>query len=85
MAHKRAMHSCSRRDFVRGVTTSLVATTVATAVPTALAARVTESTDTKGHYDAIVIGGGFAGVTAARDLSLRGRSEEHTSELQSPI
>lgn len=73
MAHKRAMPSCSRRDFVRGVTTSLVATTVATAVPTALAARVAaESAATSRDYDAIVIGGGFAGVTAARDLSLRG-------------
>lgn len=28
---------------------------------------------TQTHWDVIVIGGGFAGVTAARDLSLRGR------------
>jgi monoamine oxidase len=55
----------SRRDFVRGITAGLAATTVATAVPEARA-------DRQNAYDTIVIGGGFAGVTAARDASLRG-------------
>jgi len=55
----------SRRDFVRGITAGLAATTVATAVPEARA-------DRQNAHDTIVIGGGFAGVTAARDASLRG-------------
>ena len=63
----------SRRDFVRGVTTGIAASTVATAIPGALATEIEGERTTPGdRYDAIVIGAGFAGVTAARELSLRG-------------
>ena len=65
--------ACSRRDFVRGVTTGVAATAVVHAVSRTLAAEVEgERTAPRDRYDAIVIGAGFAGVTAARELSLRG-------------
>lgn len=68
-----------RRHFLGALagvtTTSLIAGHNATAEGLDLSDK---SADTKGssenHYDAIVIGGGFAGVTAARDLSLAGAS-----------
>lgn len=37
------------------------------------AAAAPDAAAQRGPYDVVVIGGGFAGVTAARDLSLRGR------------
>ena len=68
-----------RRHFLGALagvtTTSLIAGRNATAEGLDLSDK---SADIKGssenHYDAIVIGGGFAGVTAARDLSLAGAS-----------
>ncbi|MBT6905391.1 MAG: NAD(P)-binding protein, partial [Gemmatimonadetes bacterium] len=45
----------------------------ATVSPTLLAASSKSAiTVTDNGYDVIVIGGGFAGVTAARDISMRG-------------
>jgi monoamine oxidase len=73
MSERPKRSACSRRDFVRGVTTGVAATAVVSAVPTTLATEVEGERTTPGdRYDAIVIGAGFAGVTAARELSLRG-------------
>lgn len=72
MKGKDGSPACSRRDFIRGVTHGMAATTVAAAVPTALAANSSGSAEPQGRYDAIVIGAGFAGVTAARDVSWHG-------------
>jgi monoamine oxidase len=58
---KQAAQQTTRRRFIGGLA-------AAGAVPTVLAQG---KRDTK--YDAIVIGGGFAGVTASRDLSWRGK------------
>ena len=58
----------SRRDFMKVAgATSLTAATAAS-VQRAIAA----STEHESEYGAIVIGGGFAGVTAARDLQKNG-------------
>jgi len=73
MKHPPYAPACSRRDFVRTVTTGLAATSIATTCPTALAAEAAvESPGDQGRYDTIVIGGGFGGVSAARDASMRG-------------
>jgi monoamine oxidase len=66
--------ACSRRDFVRGVTTAVAAGTLARTAPPLAAEVAGERTAPGDRYDAIVIGAGFAGVTAARELSLRGLS-----------
>jgi monoamine oxidase len=73
MKNRPGQPDCSRREFVRGVATGLAASTVASAIPGALATEVEgESNTAADRYDAIVIGAGFAGVTAARELSMRG-------------
>lgn len=64
-----------RRNFIRNM--AIGATTATTAVSTIAASAVTASSagsrvKQKGVYDTIVVGGGFAGVTAARDASLAG-------------
>jgi len=59
-----------RRDFVKNLATGAGATAVAS---TGLAhAAKSEVTDDPNSFDTIVIGGGFAGVTAARDVSQAG-------------
>lgn len=35
-----------------------------------------EQLSTRSHYDVIVIGAGFAGIVASRDLALRGKWAE---------
>jgi monoamine oxidase len=73
MKKRPEQFGCTRRDFVRGVTTGAVASAVGATVPAAPAAEVAgERMGPEDHYDAIVIGAGFAGVTAARELSWRG-------------
>ena len=57
-----------RRDALKGMAASLVA---ASAIGSPSAARTVGKAAEDG-WDLIVIGGGFAGVTAARDASLRG-------------
>ena len=67
--------SLSRRQFVGAA--SLAAATSATGALASSSQTATETggTQAKGlDYDVLVIGGGFAGVTAARDLRKSGRS-----------
>jgi len=59
-----------RRKFLK---TAGIGAAAATVSPTLLAASSKAAiTVTDNRYDVIVIGGGFAGVTAARDISMRG-------------
>ena len=67
MRHVDDAASLSRRDFVVGVASGFAAASLAPA-----AAGEAAAADRGGPYDVIVIGGGFAGVTAAREASLRG-------------
>jgi monoamine oxidase len=74
MSKKRATlkkQQYSRRQFIKAAgATSL---TAATAVPLQGAMAAADSAPKNGsNYDVIVIGGGFAGVTAARDLKKNG-------------
>jgi pseudooxynicotine dehydrogenase len=64
----------SRREFVRGVSMALAASTFAQPSSTRAAEVAGERTAPADRYDAIVVGAGFAGVTAARELSWRGLS-----------
>ena len=56
-----------RRHFIKGV----LAGSAAASLPITGSAAAPSGNDNKG-YDAVVVGGGFAGVTAARDLSRAG-------------
>lgn len=60
-----------RRQALKGMAASLAAVGGA-AVMGAGSSAVAQPARTDGRWDLIVIGGGFAGVTAARDASLRG-------------
>ena len=64
----------SRREFVRGASMALAASTFAQSRSTPAAEVAGVRTGPADRYDAIVVGAGFAGVTAARELSWRGLS-----------
>ena len=68
------MSEFTRRQFVKKVGVGAAAVTAAGAAPRPGAAAHHEDSHAKGgdDYDVIVIGGGFAGVTAARDTSRAG-------------
>ncbi len=59
-----------RRDALKGIAAGLIAAGGGSALAGAASAGPEEASP--GGWDLIVIGGGFAGVTAARDASLRG-------------
>ncbi len=63
---KPVIESPGRRKFI----TATAAGVAAASIP--LAAADDKTADAANHYDVIVIGGGYAGVTAARDASMRG-------------
>jgi len=57
----------TRRQFIGAATLA-----AASSLPLATTASGAESTDTTGEYDVIVIGGGFCGITAARECRRAG-------------
>lgn len=71
MKKRARLPRLSRRDFVRGATTGVAASAVVAQVPATLAATAEGEHTGPVQYDAIVVGAGFAGVTAARELSGR--------------
>ena len=64
----------NRRKFLKSAGTLSVGSLVAGGAATSLVANASEknASKTKCQYDVIVVGGGFAGVTAARDLQKSG-------------
>ena len=52
-------------------------------LPCAGAIDPSPSSKTGSHYDVVVVGAGFAGLIASRDLALRGTTASHN--LGSPI
>lgn len=60
-----------RREFLKTTVAGAAATTIAGA--SHASSEGSSPPQPSLHYDTIVIGGGFAGVTAARELSIRGR------------
>lgn len=82
---KSSESNLSRRKFLRGAGTAVAATALARSAmaagpsthessgqATPHAAPVSKAVPPGSAYDVIVIGGGFAGLTAARDCALRG-------------
>jgi monoamine oxidase len=61
-----------RRKFIKSAATGAGLTAITGSTITTLAATKSANANTDFHYDTIVIGGGFAGVTAARDASHQG-------------
>ncbi len=80
---KSQSSSVSRRAFLWGAGSAVAATALAgsampgggrvlTSAQAGRSAPESKSVASGAHYDVIVIGGGFAGLTAARDCALRG-------------
>ncbi len=65
---KHLIESPDRRSFIRTATAGVASVGIASA----MTGCAEESAEATNEYDIIVIGGGFAGVTAARDSSNRG-------------
>lgn len=69
MADDNKLENSTRRRFVKGAGLGLI---TAGAMPTVYSADSSQTRSTKTDYDVIVAGGGFAGVTAARECRQRG-------------
>lgn len=69
---KKVLAGVKRRSFLTGAATLAATTPLAVSAISSSDKTSTAARDAKHDFDVIVIGGGFAGATAARELGLQG-------------